>query len=343
MPERSFEDINREYLPQIEKFFTEFWDAKAKKTTLGIEPLSVEMSRYQLSTGGKRLRALLPLYIFAAYGKDLTLAIPLGAGIEIIHNATLIHDDLQDGDKLRRGKPTVWMKFSAAQAINSGDAMFFYALQCFEKLNFPIDIKSQISALAIDSTLHVIEGQSQEFLMKTEEFPKVGRYLDVISGKTSGLFRLPILSSLLALGLGTNSEAVNSDLIAVAESAADDLGRLFQIQDDHLDLYGAKQREQKASDISEGKISFFVAHVNEHGLKVDRANLAKILKTPRENTSAAQIDEALDIFDRSGAKKASLDYMLAIKEKLSISLELEKYPELKSIFVKLSQLFLSLV
>ena len=83
---------------------------------------------------GKRIRPLLCLLCAAAAGGDWRQALPLGAGIELIHNFSLIHDDIQDNSPLRRGRPTVWQKWGSAQAINAGDAMFTLAYLAPQRL-----------------------------------------------------------------------------------------------------------------------------------------------------------------------------------------------------------------
>ena len=138
----SFQEIQDKYLPLVEKRLEEFF-ARAAESGIG---WNSEMSRYHFSTGGKRLRALIPCWVYSAYGKNPADAIDLGCAIEMIHNATLVHDDLQDGDTVRRGKPTVWKKFSEAQAINCGDAMFQFAFQILCELNLDPSVFRKIAA-----------------------------------------------------------------------------------------------------------------------------------------------------------------------------------------------------
>src|SRR5215831_8065429 len=82
-----------------------------------------EMLSYQLASRGKRLRALLPVWGAANLGGRPEDALDVGVGLELLHNATLVHDDLQDGDRYRRGVPTVWHRWGAVQAINAGNAL----------------------------------------------------------------------------------------------------------------------------------------------------------------------------------------------------------------------------
>jgi geranylgeranyl pyrophosphate synthase len=319
----SFDCLASKYLSVIESSLKNFLNEK---------DFCAEMASYHLSTGGKRIRALIPLMVFDAFGVDPARAVPIGAAVEMIHNATLVHDDLQDGDQQRRGSPTVWMKYSEAQAINCGDAMFFYALQMIDTCDFSLDCKFQIQKLAMQATLAVIEGQAQEFKMKQEVMPNVARYLKVIKGKTSGLFSLPVAAALLATGF-------DQQKISIGEKVAHDLGVIFQIQDDLIDIYGEKNRGQKASDIAEGKISFLVAQVNQVASQGDKEVLAHILATPRAKTSAVQIDSALGIFEKYKAREAATDFIEKIKAEISSSEDLLQYPEIHQVLLELSDLF----
>lgn len=219
----------RQCLPAIEKAMADFFARQGK----GGLAFNAEMSRYHFATGGKRLRALIPCWVFAFHGEDPLKAVPLGAALELIHNATLVHDDLQDGDVVRRGKPTVWKKYSEAQAICCGDALFQFAFEMLEALDVPAERWRNIHRRLTRATLLVIEGQAQEFLMKDEDFPTYERYLGVVRGKTAALFAAAVASALEALGR-------SAEECHLAEIHAMEAGVTFQIQDDVLDIYGEK-------------------------------------------------------------------------------------------------------
>lgn len=323
MAANNFYDVRDQYLPELEKLLA------IKDGTI-----SGEMTVYHLETGGKRLRALIPLYVYQVLGHDPRQALPLGAAIEMIHNATLVHDDLQDGDEIRRDRPTVWKKYSEAQAINCGDAMFQYAFRLLAKLNVQPAALVQLMDRAAQATLNVIEGQAQEFLMKDEAFPTTARYLGVVRGKTSGLFALPIVGAMESLGIDKKS-------CHTVEAAAMDLGMLFQIQDDVLDIYGKKGRGDKAAtDVAEGKISIFVAHVNEVGTSSDKSDLAVILRKPRAQTSDADIKRAIEIFEKNDAKGMAINHIRTIQRQIKEDQKLHEQPEVRKVLIELGELFL---
>jgi geranylgeranyl pyrophosphate synthase len=293
-----------------------------------------EMTLYHFETGGKRLRALIPSFVFAAMGRDPGEATALGAAVEMIHNATLVHDDLQDGDEVRRDRPTIWKRYSAAQAINCGDAMFQYAFRLLARLPVDPTRLARLMDRAATSTLNVIEGQAQEFLMKEESSPGVERYLGVIRGKTSGLFAFPVVGAMEALGM-------DPVRCAEFERASMELGMLFQIQDDILDIYGKKGRgDKRATDIAEGKISIFVAHVNDTGTPEEKRELAAILRKPREQTTDDDLDRAIAIFDRTGAKSMAVSLIRRIQQELTLDKRLDSCPEIRGVLIELGQVFL---
>lgn len=327
--ERQFDRIRKQYLPDLEEHLASFLAAQRRSGGA----LSADMSLYHFETGGKRLRALIPLLVFDALGHDPARAVPLGAAVEMVHNATLVHDDLQDGDEMRRNRPTVWKKYGDAQAINCGDAMFQYAFRLVSSLAIEPQRLVRLMDRMAASTLAVIEGQAQEFAMKDERFPGVERYLGVIRGKTSGLFGLPVVGALEALG-------ADDAVIRNVEAAANDLGMLFQIQDDLLDIYGAKGRDRGATDIAEGKISFLVAHVFETGAEEQRAELAAILRKPRAQTTDADIARAIAIFDANQAKAAAGAKIRGIQKRIADDQALWRSPEVHRALVELGETFL---
>jgi len=324
-----FAAVRDQWLPEIEQEIARILSSDAA----GAQWATAEMTAYQFETGGKRLRAIIPLYVYKVLGKNPRDGVRIGAAIEMIHNATLVHDDLQDGDELRRGRPTVWKKYSAAQAINCGDAMFYFAVRLLAALELEPKVAVRLIDRAAASTLNVIEGQAQEFIMKDEPSPNVARYLSVIRGKTSGLFALPVVGAMEALGMPAK-------LCALVERAAMDLGMLFQVQDDLLDVYGEKGRDRVATDVAEGKVSILVAHVNEHATAEDKRTLSEILHKPREKTSDADITRAIELFDKYDAKGMAIGLIRKIQRDIKEDQSLDECPEIRRVLIELGDIFL---
>ncbi|MDR3606312.1 MAG: polyprenyl synthetase family protein [Oligoflexia bacterium] len=325
----SFNEIQELCLPRIEERLREFF-AKMEKQGFGC---TAGMSAYHLSSGGKRLRALMPCWIFAASGRDPLEAVPLGCAVELIHNATLVHDDLQDRDTVRRGMPTVWVKHSDVQAINCGDALFYFANEIlFEQKLSPESFLRVMRRLS-RGTLQVIEGQAQEFLMKDEKQPTLSRYTEVVRGKTAALIAASIVAALDALG-------ADEGFCEHVERVAMLSGELFQVQDDLLDIYGNKQRDRRATDIAEGKVSALIACLNEKASPAEKLRVAEILATPREKTTEAQIDEVLALFDRYDIRGTLLRQLRQIQSTVQNDPILSGHSKVQAVLVELNERFL---
>lgn len=295
--------------------------------------LLAEMCAYHLATGGKRLRALVPLLAAKALGADPARLRPFAAACEMLHNATLVHDDLQDGDTTRRGRPTVWKRWSAAQAINLGDAMFYWAVALLRRLDAPDPLRWEAVDLLIRGTLRVIDGQAREFQLKDDPAPTIDAYLRMIEGKTSGLFEIPLVGAARLCG-------ASPEVTAGVAGAARDLGVLFQIQDDLLDLYGDKGRERRGTDVAEGKISALVIHALGAAFPGDAQRLREILAKPREETSDDDIAWADELFRRSGAVRFALDEIARRERAVAERPELAAAPRLRELLSGLGDAFL---
>lgn len=250
-----------------------------------------------LKTGGKRLRAKVALAAHSALtGTVAKSAIAWAAACETLHNATLIHDDLQDGDEVRRGQPTVWKKYGAAQAINAGDLLFVLPFVVMDSPAVPEDIHRHLGAALARGAAQVIRGQAAELLLTQEQNTDRQNYLSVIEGKTSALFRIPVEGAALLAGYSP-PESVQ---LAAAFSL---LGVVFQLQDDVLDLFGEKGRGKVGADLREGKISALVVEYVSL-VPGDRGWLLDLLRKSRDATPDVDVLAAKDRFEKSGALAA---------------------------------------
>ncbi len=291
--EARFAHLSAVFLPEIlERMGAVVRDATPDGSSLE------RMCTYHLETGGKRLRALIPLLIADVLDSDPSRLVPFGAACELLHNATLVHDDIQDGDDHRRGMETVWRRFGVAQAINLGDAMFYYAVRAVQGLDVEGDVRDRVLSRLVTETIRVIDGQEREFALKQDPCPTIEDYLDMVAHKTSGLFRLPMAGALDLCG----AEGCEIEGIGVA---ANHLGILFQVQDDILDLYGDKGRGARGSDVAEGKRSYMVVHALERLEGAGRSRLVEILDLDRSHTGSEHVAEIVALFDACGALDAA--------------------------------------
>lgn len=324
----NFETMLRTWWPSIHSLMSEVVRESSSEGTL-----LREMSDYHLKTGGKHLRAILPLLVAEALGEDPGLLVPFGAACEMLHNASLIHDDLQDGDEFRRGQPTVWKKYGMAQAINLGDAMIAHTILLMQRLEVPEALREQATSRVLLEMLRVIEGQVQELELKSRTDVSLADYMRMVEGKTARLFSLPMSGAALLCGV---SEEVQEGLI----EAAGHIGVLFQIQDDILDIYGVKGRNASASDIGEGKRSVLVVHCLQQVSAEEATWLKGVLDKPRGQTGAEEIAEVMALFERS----ASLTFAREeIERRRAAALEvpaLAAYPVLVKMLSEACDIFL---
>jgi geranylgeranyl diphosphate synthase type I len=262
---------------------------------------------YHLATGGKRLRAILPAWVATNLGgtaSQVQAAVGLGVALELVHNGTLVHDDVQDGDEVRRGQPAVWRAFGLPQAINVGSWMMLAGTS--EALSVGGASAAEVLQRAL---LRVIEGQALEFTLQAESEPTVAAWEIMARAKTGALF-----GAAFALG-GLAAGRAPTETVALA-ALGEDLGLFFQLQDDLLDLLGDKGRGAPATDLAEGKISHPVAWLAEHGDAVNRARTLEVVRKPRGETSRADVEDALACLAASGALKASISTLARLGDDL---------------------------
>ena len=252
-----------------------------------------------LFTGGKRLRARLALSSMDALGAPTEASIGWAAACELLHNATLIHDDLQDSDPVRRGHFTVWVRHGQSQAINAGDLLLMLPYLALEYMECSDGTKWHLTRAIARRAEDTVRGQSLEMCLLDSGQWDWQSYSDASCGKTSALMVLPVEGAALLAG----RDPVTSEAIA---DAFKPLGLLFQIQDDVLDLYGDKGRGEPGGDIREGRVS---ALVSEH-LRIrpeDKSWLIKLLAKPRDETSDREVELAAERFKAAGTLDAVLD------------------------------------
>ncbi|MED5465253.1 MAG: polyprenyl synthetase family protein [Myxococcota bacterium] len=295
-----------------------------------VGPMAVE----HLATGGKRLRARLALAAAKGLGLEAREAIPWAASCELLHNATLIHDDLQDGDRVRRGAPTVWVAHGSVQAINAGDLMWTTPYTSVDELGegFSAEVKFRLCQVLGRYSASVIRGQAVEYFMTTGGITDIDFYHQAIRGKTSALFELPVVGA--AILAGHSQERA----LRIAEPFTN-LGMLFQMQDDVLDLFGDKGRGETGADLREGKISALVVeHLALH--PEDAPKLLDLLNTPREQTLDAQVEETIEAF-RTGGALAGVLARIEAEAARSLSSDVwEEHPELKEVLQDLVDVIL---
>ncbi|MBI3172562.1 MAG: polyprenyl synthetase family protein [Chloroflexi bacterium] len=213
---------------------------------------------------GKRIRPLMVLLTAAACGADWKRALPAAAAVELVHNFSLVHDDIQDNSPKRRGRPTAWVRWGAPMAINVGDALFVISNQALiDLLEFhPADRVVRASSILHDTCLDLTRGQFLDMSYEERHDLSVDDYWPMVGGKTAAL-----LAACCHIGalLGGADETRQESYRAFGF----DLGLAFQVQDDILGIWGdeAVTGKSAASDLVEGKNSLPVLYGLSQGGK----------------------------------------------------------------------------
>lgn len=199
----------------------------ARPEASGIRPATEKAALYHLAAGGQRVRARLALHACQALGVDLADAIRLAATAELLHNASLIHDDLHDLEMMRRGQPSVWCAFGKDIAICAGDLLLSAAYGALAEFSDPGRLPALLR-LTHERTTDVIHGQSAELSSKDGIIAEVARYEGVVIGKSGALLSLP-----MELAFTAACQPQGCDL---CREAAHAFGVGYQMLDDLEDL-----------------------------------------------------------------------------------------------------------
>lgn len=243
--------------------------------------------RYTMEGEGKRLRPVLTLAVADALQADVEKALRPALGVELYHNFTLLHDDIMDNSPTRRGRQAVWKKWSPAQAILSGDAMFSVAMDCIIRSCYP-DVQ-RLAMIECFNTTALAVDRGQQFDMDFERRSDVTleEYIDMISLKTGAL-----LAGACCIGAvcGNASEETRKAFNDFGIS----LGIAFQIQDDILDVYGDEASLGKpiGGDILNDK------HTWLHICAVERAGADMESIYAGNFAGAEKIDAVRAVYDR---------------------------------------------
>lgn len=269
-----------------------------------VDDLVGSLAAEHLATGGKRMRARLCLELCAALGVSERAAVGWAAAVEMLHNATLVHDDIQDGDAVRRGQPTVWARHGVPQAINAGDLMLMLPISRLIA-RLPVDeaTRWRLAEALTRAAEAIVRGQADDLSLRQRvsedhQLDPVEGVLACAERKTAALFSLCAEGALLLAGRAPEEARRGAaPLLAV--------GIAFQLVDDIVDGYGDKGRKAPGNDVREGKISIlFAEHLVLH--PAERTWLLGVLAQPREATRDAQVNMVLERVAHGGALDASL-------------------------------------
>jgi len=254
------------------------------------EPIS-----YLMKLGGKRMRPVLVLVSAELFGGDVQKALDAAIGIELFHNFTLMHDDIMDKAPLRRGNPTVHVKWNESAAILSGDVMFVEAY----KLMIRVDdsILRKVLDIFSDTASGVCQGQQADMNFEKRDHVSLEEYIEMIRLKTAVL----LAGSMQIGALIGGAEKEQADLLY---EFGENLGLAFQLQDDILDVYGDPEKfgKQVGGDILADKKTFLLIKAIELAKGESASELDKWLNRP-DVLPDNKVNAITSIYNSLGVRK----------------------------------------
>ncbi|MEZ0289647.1 MAG: polyprenyl synthetase family protein [Sulfolobales archaeon] len=318
----SLEEFTKQFIPLVERVIDEIVSSDIK--------ILEQASKHLIKAGGKRLRPLM-LGLFArAFRGDLENAAIAGAAVEILHNFTLVHDDIMDRDQFRRGVPTTHVVYGEPMAILAGDYLYAKAFRSLLRLRGRVSESKLIRIIdLLDRASEIVaEGQALDLTLPSFSEVSEEQCLDMIYRKTSSLF---IASAGIGVLLGESTEEDLDNSTRYAENA----GIAFQIRDDVLGLLGDPSVTGKPvlNDLREGKRTIMVIHTLRKADEKDRTFLLSVVGN--KDASIEDLMRARDLIISYGGVeiaeemiKLHLSKALSILERLRASAPEPSYIDL---------------
>ncbi len=267
-----------------------------------------------LDRGGKRWRPALFLLICEALGKNADYCLDFSIIPEVIHNGTLVIDDIEDSSELRRGKPCTYKIFQMDIAVNAGNAMYYLPLLPLmsQRTKLPPEVQRDVYEVYVQEMINLSMGQAMDIAwhrgIANADDLNEDDYLQMCAYKTGTLARMAAKMAAVIAG-------ANKPLVEKLGSFAESIGVAFQMQDDILDLTGQEFAAKKGGvgqDITEGKRSLMVIYTLKKASNNDKQRLIEILNI---HTSDQKLrDEAITLMQKYGA----MDYVKQTAERMVI-------------------------
>ncbi|WP_424358597.1 polyprenyl synthetase family protein [Methanocella sp. MCL-LM] len=244
------------------------------------------------SKGGKQLRSTMCLLACEAVCGKFDNALPGAAAVELVHNFSLIHDDIEDGDEKRRHRPTVWKLWGVPQAINTGDAMDVVSYMAILELKVKPETMIPVLKVFNDTIMQLCEGQYLDMDFQTRKTVTVEEYIEMITGKTAALIEA-------STAIGAMAATDDQKVIGHFKSFGHKIGIGFQIQDDLLGIWGdpALTGKSARNDIRNKKKTLPVLYALQYSK--DREEMKQLYA--KEHFSEADIDRVFQILTEAGA------------------------------------------
>lgn len=236
---------------------------------------------------GKMFRPTISLLVYEALTGQYQAALPVAASIELIHNFSLLHDDIEDNDVERRGRPTAWTIWGKSLVINAGDHLYSLAYKTLYRLDtkqFPPERVFAVFRLINEACIALTEGQDLDLRFETIPDVSTEMYIDMVYKKTGALVEAAILSG---AKLGTSNERILQNYYEFARN----IGIAFQIRDDMLGIWGdtAKTGKSAANDLYRKKKTLPVIYMLEKASGARQETLKAYYATP-DPLSETEVD-----------------------------------------------------
>ena len=253
----------------------------------------VETSNFVMSAKGKRIRPILTMLSCDSLGGNVKQSIDVAIAIELLHNFTLVHDDIMDGDNLRHGQPTVHNKWDIGTAVLTGDSLLWLSLNILKNVEKD---REKILLYFIDAIKLVCEGQAYDKMFESESRISIHQYEKMIKMKTGHMIGL--CSYLGALCSGADSDTQNR-----MKDYGLEIGKAYQIQDDYLEIYSNENNMKKSllSDIELNKKTYMICLAFD----LDSEGLNEILNTNQDSIN--KIKDLREYFDKWNIRDRTIE------------------------------------
>lgn len=277
---------------------SDFFDKELDKFLKNGEPENLyDAARHLPLAGGKRLRPVLAMLSCESVKGDIKNVVPLCIAIELMHNFTLVHDDIMDHSKLRRNLPAVHIKYGESTAIIAGDLLFTKAFESMHNLTVDLKIFKNVEYGLIDCIREICEGQEIDMQFEKRRIIHGDEYLNMILKKTAVFFMYAAEAGGI-LGGGSHEQA------NALNEYGKNLGIGFQIHDDYLDMSSDEATLGKdiGNDIRNGKKTIIAVHAINTASGNDKKVLEKTFGN--KNATDKEVKEVYELFK----KLRSIDY-----------------------------------
>lgn len=264
---------------------------------------------YHMGNRGKRLRPALCLVTCELLGGNPDSALGFAAACEIMHNYLLLHDDIMDGDTVRRDLPTVWVKFGVPNAINCGDYMCAQGLSAILNSNLSSVVKIRLVDAYCETLVKTCEGQALDVNHRADAKFTVKKYMELATLKTGHYLICPVVGGAIIAG-------APKSVIERLWELGSNIGAAFQIRDDIIDLGKGKGRGGAVgNDIREGKPSILYAHLISVVTPQEKKRLLGIFSKKRQEKSDSDVQWVIELFSKYDSVKFAEDYSISLKDK----------------------------